>query len=319
MKNIIPSKPRPIPYPFGSSINTRSFSAGSGFRFGFNGKENFDQYQDYGFRIYYPSLGKFLSADPLIVHEMKYPELSSYQFASNTPICAIDLDGLEAFLVHGTYSNALTWKSLGSAENNPILNIFKNTTLVNFSWSGKNLDIARQKAAIELVASVKANMKDGEPITIVGHSHGGNVAILAANIMANDPDFDCKEINIVTINTPVREYKLSAISKLIINHYNIYDKNDPVQIRAGNDPNQFKKGNKEVETGDRKGLLLTGEHGKSDRLFESAVNIETNESHGIMGDFHNSHNLTKEWIDKLKISVTENSNSKSTKKTNQNP
>jgi len=60
------SKPRPKSNPFGSSIITRSYSAGSGFRFGFNGKENFDQYQDYGFRIYYPNLGKFLTVDPLI-------------------------------------------------------------------------------------------------------------------------------------------------------------------------------------------------------------------------------------------------------------
>lgn len=35
---------------------------------------------------------KFLSVDPL---SKKYPELTPYQFASNTPIQAIDLDGLE--------------------------------------------------------------------------------------------------------------------------------------------------------------------------------------------------------------------------------
>ncbi len=36
---------------------------------------------------------RFLSVDPLT---KKYPELTPYQFASNTPISAIDLDGLEA-------------------------------------------------------------------------------------------------------------------------------------------------------------------------------------------------------------------------------
>jgi RHS repeat-associated protein len=51
---------------------------------------------DYGMRIYDPRLGRFLSADPLIVQGQEYPELSPYQFASNTPIQAIDLDGLEA-------------------------------------------------------------------------------------------------------------------------------------------------------------------------------------------------------------------------------
>jgi uncharacterized protein RhaS with RHS repeats len=44
-------------------------------------------------RIYDPRVGRFLSVDPIAV---KYPELTPYQFASNTPIDAIDLDGLEA-------------------------------------------------------------------------------------------------------------------------------------------------------------------------------------------------------------------------------
>ncbi len=51
---------------------------------------------DYGFRIYNPRLGKFLSIDPLT---KSYPMLTPYQFASNTPIQAIDLGGLEAVKV----------------------------------------------------------------------------------------------------------------------------------------------------------------------------------------------------------------------------
>jgi RHS repeat-associated protein len=81
-------------------LEGRSWSAESGYRYGFNGKENDDegmggggQTYDYGFRIYNPGLAKFLSVDPLI---KKYPELTPYQFASNTPINSIDLDGLES-------------------------------------------------------------------------------------------------------------------------------------------------------------------------------------------------------------------------------
>jgi RHS repeat-associated protein len=73
------------------------------YRYGFNGKE-LDQdgmggggsTYDYGFRIYNPALGKFLSVDPLI---QSYPWYTPYQFAGNTPIGAIDLDGLEPLLV----------------------------------------------------------------------------------------------------------------------------------------------------------------------------------------------------------------------------
>ena len=55
-------------------------------RYGFNGKErDKDMHSltayDYGFRIYNPAIGKFLSVDPLTedIHE-----LTPYQFAGNT-------------------------------------------------------------------------------------------------------------------------------------------------------------------------------------------------------------------------------------------
>jgi RHS repeat-associated protein len=76
----------------------RKYSAGSGYRYGFNGKENDNEVkaegnqQDYGMRIYDTRLGKFLSVDPIT---RDYPELTPYQFASNRPIDGIDLDGLE--------------------------------------------------------------------------------------------------------------------------------------------------------------------------------------------------------------------------------
>ncbi len=67
------------------------------YRYGFNGKEKDNDLHgqtvyDYGFRIYNPALGKFLSVDPLT---KSYPWYTPYQFAGNMPIWAIDLDGLE--------------------------------------------------------------------------------------------------------------------------------------------------------------------------------------------------------------------------------
>ncbi len=89
-------------YPFGLTMTGRSFSSDK-YRYGFNGKEkdkdiNSLTAYDYGFRIYNPSIGKFLSVDPL---SPKYPELSSYQFAENSPILYEDLDGLESTTARG--------------------------------------------------------------------------------------------------------------------------------------------------------------------------------------------------------------------------
>jgi RHS repeat-associated protein len=84
-------------YPFGMVMPGRKFSAGSLYRYGFNGKEKDNDINsltvyDYGFRIYNPGIGRFLSVDPLT---KKYPELTSYQFAGNKPIKYIDMDGAE--------------------------------------------------------------------------------------------------------------------------------------------------------------------------------------------------------------------------------
>ncbi len=77
----------------------RKYSAGSGYRYGFNGKENDNEVkgiegsqQDYGMRIYDPRVARFLSTDPLTD---EFAWWTPYQFAGNTPTNTIDLDGME--------------------------------------------------------------------------------------------------------------------------------------------------------------------------------------------------------------------------------
>ena len=86
-------------YPFGLEMTGRTESMS--YRYGFNGKEKDPSGQwsnqthyDYGFRIYNPTIGKFLSVDPLT---KSYPWYTPYQFAGNKPIRFIDLDGLEEY------------------------------------------------------------------------------------------------------------------------------------------------------------------------------------------------------------------------------
>ncbi len=61
-----------------------------------NGDWGDGRHYDYGFRIYNPAIGKFLSVDPLT---KDYPWYTPYQFAGNKPIWAIDLDGLEELIL----------------------------------------------------------------------------------------------------------------------------------------------------------------------------------------------------------------------------
>jgi RHS repeat-associated protein len=85
-------------YPFGMEMPGRAWASGEKYRYGFNGKEKDSNgewgltHYDYGFRIYNPGLGKFLSVDPLTAG---YPSWSPYPFAMNSPIIGVDLDGRE--------------------------------------------------------------------------------------------------------------------------------------------------------------------------------------------------------------------------------
>ena len=89
----------------------RKFSAGNGYRYGFNGKENDKDFSgdgneyDYGFRIYNPRIGRFLSVDPLT---KSYPWNSTFAFAENDVLRSIDIEGAEKYIVTGCI-----WKGSG--------------------------------------------------------------------------------------------------------------------------------------------------------------------------------------------------------------
>lgn len=95
-------------YPFGSAMpgrygkvdaggNIGEDVEGSGYRYGFNGKENDNEVKGEGnqvafeARVYDPRVGRFLSRDPLA---NKYPYQSDYSYAGNSPIRLIDVLGM---------------------------------------------------------------------------------------------------------------------------------------------------------------------------------------------------------------------------------
>jgi RHS repeat-associated protein len=111
-------------YPFGMQMPDRNFAGTRSYRYGFNGKEldknmGGNNY-DYGFRIYNPQIGRFLSIDPLT---KKFPYYSPYHFAGNTPIWANDIDGKEpnfTYKGNGIYGIGLfsgdNWSSIRRHE-----------------------------------------------------------------------------------------------------------------------------------------------------------------------------------------------------------
>ncbi|MDD3280734.1 MAG: hypothetical protein PHC83_04100 [Bacteroidales bacterium] len=87
-------------HPFGTTSyrSGRSQTEVSLKRYKYCGKERDEEtgLYYYGMRYYAAWICRFVSVDPL---QFKYPELTPFQYASNTPISAIDLDGAEAYFM----------------------------------------------------------------------------------------------------------------------------------------------------------------------------------------------------------------------------
>jgi RHS repeat-associated protein len=187
------------------------------YRYGFQGQEKDDEIKgegnslNYTFRMHDPRVGRFFAVDPLF---KDYPYNSPYAFSENRVMDAVELEGREAFYIHGTVlqmfggrESTFTFEKNSKGEDKyivqkftPVLN--NKTSNVDFEWNGGNSDGDRHAAAQQLVEHVLKNRKPGEPISLIGHSHGGNVAIEAANLLVKEHEIQANEITVVALNTP---------------------------------------------------------------------------------------------------------------------
>ena len=186
---------------------------------------------------------EFLSVDPLA---SSYPELTPYQFASNSPIENIDLDGLEAFSVHGTFSDNTAFDMMSDDDIRRVAGNEYQSVNRGFNWpKGTNFlsngPMERQGSAVALADYVIESYNPGEEITLVAHSHGGNVSIRAARILRRrlDANEETKDvpIRLVTLATPAYngEFDLeNPANAPLDSHLHFYSENDAVQVRMAN-------------------------------------------------------------------------------------
>jgi hypothetical protein len=226
-------------------------------------------------------------------------------YCANNPVKYIDPDGRVIIPVHGTWADKNTWKDLAGI-NKACGKLFGDNNMgVRFDWSGGNYAKMRTWAAKSLINNVRAQLaKNGnsEPVTLVGHSHGGNVSVEAINMMVEMEEFKDVKFNLLTINTPVRkDYQLSENAQKRTTHVNVYDPQDPVQSNGGN--------SMVILPDNPSAVKFTGEYGTAGRTYPNAQNIEVNNPQGVTeavniggrsyittGDFHNSHNRVNDWI-----------------------
>lgn len=76
--------------------------------------------------------------------------------------------------------------------------------VVPFNWSGANSLVDRYEAAAELASRIE---KDLPPLVrtrviILGHSHGGNIALMASHMLRGSPGRGAVSVDVVTLATP---------------------------------------------------------------------------------------------------------------------
>jgi len=128
---------------------------------------------------------RFLSVDPIT---KKYPELTPYQFASNTPIQAIDLDGLEGVVIGGadvsnTGVSETTKKITSTIQDNlkaanisiPVKSFNVPRSEVNAIFSNSIEKIRKSDTYKNVLAFIKDNYKPDQPLALYGYSYGGAI------------------------------------------------------------------------------------------------------------------------------------------------
>jgi len=218
------------------------------YRYGFNGKEKDQNGEfgsitnyDYGFRIFNPATGRFLSVDPLM---SSYPYYTPYQFAGNKPIAAIDLDGLEEEFKYDVYE-----KMKGGDYSRPKL--FQGTQVEIYKKAVENVvvglnnptfdysDEVNLKAAEEKVIYFLSNQITPTKGALTQELIETEAAIKGQTIGAlfsGDSEQENKAVNTIKLsskflwNTPIANFAdviipTSATLKLI--------KNAPVNIALG--------------------------------------------------------------------------------------
>ncbi|WP_317170311.1 RHS repeat-associated core domain-containing protein, partial [Taishania pollutisoli] len=238
-------------FPYGMQMPGRNGNDGDGYRYGFQNQEIDNEIKgtgnsvNYKYRMHDPRIGRFFAVDPLA---RDYPWNSPYAFSENNVIHAIELEGLEMFIIHGTKQS----KS-DNFDDNTIKQLERvggnKTTDKGFSWGGFSMQLNtrefhRKIASINLANHVIEQrnelMKTGkitedEPITLVGYSHGGNVAIQAADYIY---ELSGIKVNIITVATPAyndESQEDPATKEGILRHIHLYSEYDGVDAMAGAD------------------------------------------------------------------------------------
>jgi len=136
-------------------------------------------------------------------------------------------------IIHGTWGSESNWYMPGGDFFDALERTVcvKNSAVVPFYWNGGCGHISRVKAAHNL-AKLIATYDKTIAVYLVAHSHGGNIGIIASQILSCDKKNKNRIRGLFTLGTPVME-NYSPNMDVIMYLYNLFSLEDLIQTVFG--------------------------------------------------------------------------------------
>ncbi len=211
--------------------------------------------------------GRFMSVDPSGSFNLHDPRtLNQYAYVAGNPLTFVDPSGTTTWFIGGTWSKD-DFPNTFSEIKPHIADLLHDHDQRDFPWSTGNTRADRSEGAMRLADAIM-NAPAGEPINIVAHSHGGNLALEAASVLADYNQTQGTNYhvdNAILLGTPVRD-DYPVPEGIFRNLVLISNMLDGVQIHGGYN----NKGSLLVAL---VGSYLGGEYGDAGRILPCAGNI----------------------------------------------
>lgn len=120
-------------------------------------------------------------------------------------------------LIHGTWGSRSVWSQPETSSiARAIVTRFPDTfEIERFSWTGRNSPACRREAAERLAEQMIQNLEHNtRPIILISHSHGGNIALAARDML---PSTNRHKIGVVTMGTPFLREGRFFVAKDLLN------------------------------------------------------------------------------------------------------
>lgn len=125
-------------------------------------------------------------------------------------------------LIHGTWASQASWYRQGGNFHSALKEAIPHTSIISFAWSGKferNERLEAGKRLATLIDKIPAH----HDIIVIGHSHGGNIALIATG--------HCTRIikHIVLLGTPIMPHHYQPVANKVEKISNVFSLQDFIQ------------------------------------------------------------------------------------------